>query len=92
MLCLVNGMIDMAQMQLQHLVLVAKRFTLASLEFDLKELFQMQTDHKQIEFDVNVQDNLSVLSDKPRLLNILVFLVSNSFKYTDQGSISVEVN
>ena len=64
MLCLVNGMIDMAQMQMRDLVLVMKRFTLTILEFDLKELFLMQTAHKHIDFDVQVQDNLSVVSDR----------------------------
>ena len=64
MLNLVNGMIDMAQSQVEKLVLVVKRFTLACLEFDLKELFSMQAEHKRIDFDVSAQENLSIVSDR----------------------------
>ena len=76
-------------------------FTINTSDFYVKELidevydiYKQQWDFKQIELQVNFDERLNeykIKSDKSRLKQILMNLLSNSCKFTYKGSINISV-
>ena len=76
-------------------------FTINTSDFYLKELidevydiYKQQWDVKHIELNINFDERLNkymIKSDKLRLKQILMNLLSNSYKFTFQGSINISV-
>ena len=76
-------------------------FTINTSDFYVKELidevcdiYKQQWDVKRIELNINFDERLNeymIKSDKSRLKQILMNLLSNSYKFTFQGSINISV-
>lgn len=78
----------------------AGRFTFHRSEFDINlvlkqliEMFQLQASKKNLDFFTDISSTLPdvVLGDKHRLKQILINLISNAIKYTEQGYVKIEV-
>ena len=91
MLCLVKGMIDMGHLQISKLKLSFDTFTARDLVSSLKNMFKLQADQKRLKFEVRADSSLTLRTDRQRLTNVLVFLLSNSFKFTHRGSVALAV-
>lgn len=93
LLNLVNDILDMSTIE-------ASRLDLAPFYFDLDVLFQeliselnLLADKKGLELKLITNlENKTVYNDRRRLKQILVNLISNAIKFTDQGYVQIKVN
>lgn len=93
LLFLINDLVDFSQ-------IVAGTFKLRFLNFDLKNLLQecmslieVGASRRNIHLEVNISQNVpQIINSEPnRLSQILLNLLSNSFKFTEKGSIVITV-
>ena len=93
LLALVDDILDMS-------VIEARRLTLVPHSFDLKELVNLTLEelaplaerkNLTVQLAINL-DNTTVYNDEYRLRQVLVNLISNAIKFTDQGFVRVEVH
>jgi PAS domain S-box-containing protein len=95
LLAIVNNILDINKLEAGALELEKENFNLRELLENLCQSFlpATQTDKKQIELFL-VYDNrlpLQVKGDQARLSQLLRNLVSNAIKFTERGSVKVEV-
>ncbi|CAD8189145.1 unnamed protein product [Paramecium octaurelia] len=87
-----NDILDYAQIDCKNFNLSISQFDTNEIFEILRELFDQECKEKQLVFQLNTTANYAVCSDKERILRILINLIDNSIKFTNQcGSIRVEV-
>lgn len=94
MLRLVNDVLDISKLD------SVNSFALEKVDFDmqllldrLKETWQVHADSKDVDFVVHVSSDVPqyVSADCTRLLQVLYNLLSNAFKFTEEGTVTLTV-
>lgn len=92
MLSLTEDILDLAKMQSGTFTLNEELFTIGSLVSEIEYIFDFQCARKNLYFRVDADEQmrrLSFNSDSGRLKQVLMNLISNAFKFTEQGGITV---
>ncbi len=90
MLGLVNNLLDQAQIEAGKLTLYTGPFAIHDLLADLEATMGVLANSKGVEFSYTVENLPDILLGDPQRLNqILVNLVGNAIKFTDQGYVRV---
>lgn len=95
LLSIVNDVLDLSKIEAGELDLEQRPFSLSELIHDLKSMFGEMATGKQVELHFTDPSTLPiewVNGDEVRVKQILINLVNNAIKFTDQGSVSVEVD
>jgi PAS domain S-box-containing protein len=93
LLSLINDILDFSKIEAGKLEIDSERFDLlAMLEFVLRVLAS-RANNKKLELGVFISRNLPrvALGDSGRIRQILINLISNSIKFTEQGGVQVNV-
>lgn len=89
---LVEDILDLAKYAANTLKLNLSPFTLDEVLEEIEYIFGFQCREKQLDFEIKVQDgisNLQFCSDAKRIKQVLINLISNSFKFTRYGGIEI---
>lgn len=94
LLNIVNDILDLSKMEAGAWSVKNKKFSLHALLKDLELTYTTLAKEKNLVFtlllDGNVENNLS--GDQQRLRQVLMNLISNAVKFTDEGSIVLSVS
>jgi signal transduction histidine kinase/DNA-binding response OmpR family regulator/PAS domain-containing protein len=93
LLGIINDILDLSKIEAGKLELVPVNYDVASLINDTVHLNVIRYDSKPIVFNFQVDENIPVtlLGDELRIRQVLNNLLSNAFKYTDSGEVSLSV-
>jgi len=93
LLGIINDILDLSKIEAGKLELAPVNYDVPSLINDTVHLNVMRYDSKPIEFTLQVDENLPItlFGDELRIKQILNNLLSNAFKYTDSGKVSLSV-
>ena len=94
LMSLVNDLLDLTRLETDQLKLTFKPVQLEKVCQRAYALAteQQKTDH-QLEFDLEIESDLTLLADERRLLQMLVHLLNNAFKFTQtEGEVGLKVN
>ena len=92
LLSLINDILSMSRIESGKLTLVPEECSLHEIIESIHNLFQEQMNQKGLEFIVNDEiQHPFVLLDKNRFNRVLVNLINNGLKYTEQGSVTLSV-
>jgi len=87
---LVEDLLEVSKIQQGRISLKMDKVGINNILDGVSRLFQQKAADKKLDFNMEIKPNLpDVYADSGRLMQILVNLVSNSIKYTMQGSITV---
>jgi len=94
LLGIINDILDLSKIEAGKLELIPSQYDIASLIHDTVQLNMMRYESKPIEFNLEVNENVPIMyfGDELRIKQILNNLLSNAFKYTQEGTISLIVN
>ncbi len=89
----VNDILDISQMEVNMMKLVPVDYNLKYMLVDLIEMIRVQLNKKGLELYVDVDKNLPLIvnGDEKRLKQILLNILDNAVKYTEEGSITLSV-
>ena len=93
LLTLINDILDLSRIEAGKLDVRPESVPLARLLEDLSNGFQPIAKDRGLEFSITREDGLpsALYTDPVRLQQILKNLVSNAFKFTERGGVSVHV-
>lgn len=93
LLTLIDDILDLSKIEAGRITPEIKNIELADVVMDLNRSFAKVAEGKKIHFDIDVQPNIPrmIRSDERRLMQLLNNLLSNAFKFTEKGSVSVNI-
>ena len=91
LLNLINEVLEMSKIEAGRIELNPIDFDLYTLVFDIKDMFQLRAKSKGLKLTVKVPDDLPhfILADKNKLKQIIINLLGNAIKFTENGEISL---
>jgi CHASE2 domain-containing sensor protein/CheY-like chemotaxis protein/nitrogen-specific signal transduction histidine kinase len=90
LLTLINDILDLSKIEARKLELDAASIHLASFLNGVAEICRIRAEQKGIGFQVEIDDRLptGIVADEKRLRQVLINLLGNAIKFTDQGQVS----
>ena len=94
LLTVINDILDFSKIESGMLEIEASAFNLEEVVISVCKLLESQAVIKKIQLQYNIDPNIPtiVIGDRTRLRQILLNLVGNAVKFTQQGQISIFVN
>jgi len=94
LLGIINDILDLSKIEAGKLELSPAGYDVPSLINDTVNLNIMQYEHKPISFNLYIDENipLALFGDELRIKQVLNNLLSNAFKYTDKGEVSLSIS
>jgi signal transduction histidine kinase/ActR/RegA family two-component response regulator len=94
LLTLVNDILDLARIESGKLVVEAHALELGEAVDDVCRLLSQTAKEKGLAFDYRLAPGLPrlIMGDAPRIKQVLHNLIGNAIKFTERGSVSVEVS
>jgi len=90
LLNLINDILDLSKIEAGMMNIHKSEVDLSSIIYSAVSTFELQTQQKGIQLTVNPPENRVVLlTDEIRVKQILINLVSNALKFTDEGGIYI---
>lgn len=93
LLTLINDILDLAKIEAGRFDVFFEPFDLPGLFYNLFEIFHIRAQQRQIAFRLEGKESLPehVLGDQKRLRQILMNLLSNALKFTQEGEVVLRV-
>jgi PAS domain S-box-containing protein len=93
LLNIINDILDLSKIEAGKLELSPSNYDVSSLINDTVHLIAIRFDSKPVKFKLHVDENLppTLFGDELRIKQILNNLLSNAFKYTEKGEVSLSV-
>ena len=94
LLQLINDILDLSKIEAERLETERLRFSPGELAADVISVMRVRADSKQIGLTLNYDGPIpdSIESDPTRLRQILMNLISNGIKFTEQGQVSLRMS
>ncbi len=88
---LINDILDMGKMDAKQFTFFKEKIDFALIVEDVREMVQSAIHNKGLELRVELADGLPpVFVDRTRIRQVLLNLVTNSLRFTKQGSITIK--
>ena len=94
LLGIINDILDLSKIEAGKLELNIDKYEIASVISDTAQLNMMRIGSKQIEFELSLDENLpaNLMGDELRVKEILNNILSNAFKYTNEGTVKLSIS
>ncbi|BAY28179.1 two-component hybrid sensor and regulator [Nostoc carneum NIES-2107] len=94
LLTLINDILDLSKIEARKLELAPQAFHLPSFLQGVVEICQIRAQQKGIEFHYEPDTDLplGISADEKRLRQVLINLLGNGIKFTDRGSVTLQVH
>lgn len=93
LLSIINDILDFSKIEAGKMEIVDGKYDLCSLLNNVTNMISVKAEQKMLAFETNVDNKLPayMYGDPVRIQQILVNLLNNAVKYTEKGSVSMEM-
>jgi two-component system sensor histidine kinase RpfC len=94
LLSLVEDVLDFSRIEAGHVELADEAVNIFKLAVSIQDMFESQARHKNISLVLDISSTVKpiIRSDEQRLRQILVNLVGNAVKFTQQGRVLIKIS
>ncbi|MEM9218976.1 MAG: ATP-binding protein [Cyanobacteria bacterium P01_F01_bin.150] len=93
LLNLINEVLDLSKIEAQRMELHPRAFALRPFLDAIADLFRLRAEQKGLNFHYDLPPDLplAIYADDQKLRQVLINLLGNAIKFTDQGSVTLRV-
>ncbi len=93
LLNLINNVLDFSKIEAGHMIKEDAELNLHNLMYELESLMSVRIEEKGLNFSVKLSDDLprSIVVDAGKLRQVLINLIANAIKYTNNGGVYIRV-
>ena len=93
LLGIINDILDLSKVEAGKMDIVQTEYFISSLINDTTQLNIMRIEDKPLKFEIEIDDQIpaKLIGDQIRIKQVLNNLLSNAFKYTDEGRVIFSV-
>ena len=93
LLALINDAFDLSKLESKDFVIESRPYDVAGLILDVAQTSTVQYDKNDVVFELSVDENLprTAVGDAARIRQVISHLLSNAYKYTVAGTVSLSV-
>jgi len=93
LLTLINHILDLSKIESGRMALNEKNFDLHGLLDDITDMFRLRAEENQLQFLFEHSPDLPrhIRTDEVKVRQILINLLNNAFKFTEEGGVAVRV-
>ncbi|MBQ0042947.1 MAG: response regulator [Lachnospiraceae bacterium] len=94
LLALINDILDFSKIEAGRMELVEDDYELSNLLREVNNIIRIRCENKGLKFKINNNEKIpgKLKGDDVRIRQILINLLNNAFKYTDKGSVTLDVD
>lgn len=91
---LIENLLDISKIEAGRLTIHRDQLDLHRFLNQLVQMFRIQAQSSALDFTIDISEHVpkQVFADEKRLRQIMINLLSNAFRYTDVGSVSLSVD
>ncbi|MBI5931765.1 MAG: HAMP domain-containing protein [Chloroflexi bacterium] len=93
LLALVNDILDLARIESKRVELILKPFSPRALSEHMASQMSVLAKENNLKFEIKVESDVpeQLIGDEKRIEQVVVNLLSNAFKFTQQGSVRLDI-
>jgi signal transduction histidine kinase/CheY-like chemotaxis protein/HAMP domain-containing protein len=93
LLSLINDILDLSKIESGTVAIEIGEMSMSSLKQHMERTFRQLASEKRLQFEVDFEDDLpaTIRTDEKRLQQIVLNLLSNAFKFTAEGGVTLAV-
>ncbi|WP_051217068.1 ATP-binding protein [Butyrivibrio fibrisolvens] len=93
LLSLINDILDLSRIESGNMELIEEKYDVASLIQDSCNIIRDRAEKKNLKFYLECNENVpgSLIGDMVRIRQVIVNMLTNAVKYTDEGSVIMKV-
>ncbi len=93
LLSLINDILDISKIEAGKMEIVPVDYNVGSLLSEIVNMIWLKADEKGLSFNVDIDPNVPqvLYGDEVRIKQILINLLNNAVKYTEEGSVSLHM-
>lgn len=94
LLAIINDILDISKIESGKTDLVLEKYYTARLLEDVTVIIESQAQKKGLYFESKIDANIpkQMYGDKSRIRGVLINILNNAVKYTDEGKVSLEIS
>ncbi len=94
LLNLINEILDLARIEAGKMVINFHSVSISQLMKSLTNTFKLTAQQKNVQFITNIHPDIptDIITDRKRLEQILINLLANAFKFTQQGQVKIDLS
>ncbi|MCL2609445.1 MAG: response regulator [Treponema sp.] len=94
LLLIINDILDISKIEAGKMELIVGKYEVASLVTDTVQMHMTYLGSKKIKFSANIDEGIPahLIGDDLRIKQIINNILSNAFKYTDSGAVTLNMN
>ncbi|MCL2020199.1 MAG: ATP-binding protein [Oscillospiraceae bacterium] len=94
LLSIINDILDFSKIESGKFEIISSKYEFASLVNDVVNIIRVKLSEKALLFTANLNSEIpfEMIGDEVRIRQILVNLLSNAFKYTNEGFVSLTID
>jgi signal transduction histidine kinase/DNA-binding response OmpR family regulator/CHASE3 domain sensor protein len=94
LLTLINDILDLSKIEAGQIQMQPESVPLQRLASDIRGVFQPVANERGLDFDIRVADGCptAIETDRQRLEQVLKNLLSNAFKFTERGGVTLAIS
>lgn len=93
LLSIINDILDITKIEAGKLTVISAEYEVATLLHDVNNMISFKARMKELEYITNIDENIPqrLMGDDIRLRQILVNILNNAVKYTQKGSVTLDI-
>ena len=94
LLSIINDILDLSKIESSKMVITENDYMLGSMILDIENMIAMRAEEKNLTFRILADSKLpkNLHGDEMRVKQCIVNLLTNSVKYTNEGSVTLEID